>query len=230
MQVFNSFIGLQPAQRTQRFDTRDQICSSSPALKTACDSGLRWLVFNWACPIVWPGFADLVQSALNTTASKRQTEVEVIIELGRLRDIAISKGCSPDWDSIQDQATSQQPACAGYISTLALYVKEQAPELIQELSLFAKAFASNDDKACGSDFFSKLNALNFGKCTKKPHIIHAALCTNLSAPANKITDGICKLIPPSSLPCLVAKGSKDMCTVYMLYSHGVNTIEACFSM
>ena len=121
----------------------------------------------------------------------------------------MSRGNNPNWLAIGENAAAQQPACTSYIKTLAQYARDQAPELLGELSLFAKAFASNSDKACGSEFFAKLNSINFGKGVKKPFVINAAVCANLTSP--KIVDGICRLLPPSALNNLTNKTNKDIC-------------------
>ena len=191
------------------FLLRGTICNGQPALLNACDAGLVWTVLHWACPVIWPGLSSLIQSALNTTASKKQTEVEVLLEMGRLRDVAVKSGKSPDWQAIELKAVEQQPSCTPYIKTLAQYAKEMAPEILEELSLFAKAFAPNANKSCGSEFFAKLNGINWGKGIKKPFVINAAVCANLTSP--KIVDGICKLLTPASLSALTNKANKDAC-------------------
>ena len=188
---------------------RGTICNGQPALLHACDDGLVWTVMHWATPVIWPGLGSLIQSALNTTAAKKQTEVEVLLEMGSLRNLAVKHGSVPDWQAIEEHAVSQQPACTPYIKTLAQYAREMAPELLEELSLFAKAFASNANKACGSEFFAKLNSIQWGKGIKKPFLLNAAVCANLTSPS--IVNGICKLLPPAALSALTNKANKDAC-------------------
>ena len=159
------------------------LCSGQPALQEACDGGLKWLVLHWQAPWVWPELPHMVQSALNTHARQQQGEVEVLMEIARLHAASRS---NPDWKAIKEAALLQNPPCAPYLDHLISYVKKQAPELMTELNLFAKAFARKGMRGCGSEFFQKLNGLSWGKGVCFPYILHAALCGNLSAPPRKL--------------------------------------------
>ena len=106
----------------------------------------------------------------------------MLLEIARLHTASRS---SPDWKAIKEAALLQNPPCAPYLDNLISYVKKQAPELMTELNLFAKAFASKGMRGCGSEFFQKLNSLSWGKGVCFPYILHAALCGNISAPPSE---------------------------------------------
>ena len=190
-------------------DPKGVICKGQPALLEACENGLKWHCLNWQNPFAWPELPTFVQCALNMHSRQQQGEIEVLLEIGRLQQAAIGKGCSPDWHAIQEASLSQAPPCTPYLPTLITYIKRQAPELMTDLSLFAKAFASSatgrSNKSCGSEFFGQSNALSWGKGVMMPHILNAALCAILASPNSKVVDGICRLLTPANLSQLTSK-------------------------
>ena len=117
---------------------KGSLCAGQPALLDACDKGLKWLALGWQVGIAWPELPHLIQCALNCHARQQQGEVEVLLEVGRLQKSALDRGCSPDWAAIKDTCAAQDPPCAPYMQSLIAYVRRQAPELMQDLSLFAK--------------------------------------------------------------------------------------------
>ena len=176
--------------------------------KEAVQLGLRWTVLHWQCPMAWPKLLPLVIAGLNTRAQNNQSEVEVMMEMSGLRDQAIAEQQEPAWGEIERLATMSMPPCASYSSALVAYVQAQAPELIHELGLFAKAFTKTDsgpNRSLGSEYILRAATLTPSKTEKVPHIMHAALCGNLVSPPSKMIDGVCRLIMASNLSSLLSK-------------------------
>ena len=191
------------------------MCLGQPNFAAACELGLQWLVLAADCAAAWPSLPDLVQKALNTDSRQAQAEVEVILDMQGLWQQAIDSKVEPDWQHIMTAACSQSPPCASYIEALATYVQKQAPELLHELSIFAKTCEPEQKDVairphCGSEFWQKLNSLSWGKVDKYPHVLHAAVCANLASPKSKVVDGHCRLIPPSALSVLSSKPKVPM--------------------
>ena len=127
---------------------------------------------------------------------------------------SIALGLEPVWKKIETAATYSMPPCACYISVLSEFVRLNAGgvegELLHELAQFKKqslAQGSASKKALGSEFWAKLGSMNFGKGVKYPYMQTAIVKTNLSAPINKVIDGVCKLITVSHIASMQ---SKDM--------------------
>ncbi len=72
------------------------------------------------------------------------------------------------------------------------------------LADFAKAFACESkpggaQRALGSQFMAKLSSLQFGPGEHFPCVLNATICTQLSSPASRIEDGVCKLLNPAAV-------------------------------
>jgi hypothetical protein len=190
--------------------SRAQLSAADASLGEAVQGGLKWLVLHWQCVYAWPALAHLVQAALNAHSRQDQSEVEMLLELGRLRDQWVTLGKAPDWKAIETQAVFSNPPCASYIDKLATYVKGQSSAVMEDLSCFSKAFAHSETsgaKKQGSEFFTKLNSLSWGKGVLCPYLLNAAIEANLVAPPNKVVDGVCRLILPSNLAALASKSN-----------------------
>ena len=87
------------------------LCVNRPLFKEAL-GGLRWKVFHWQAPWVWPGLADFAQGALNTVVQGEQTEIELCLKLHRLAQGMTDSGREVDWASIENQACTSMPTCA----------------------------------------------------------------------------------------------------------------------
>ena len=189
------------------------MCLGQPSFQDACDNGLKWCVLAADTTLAWPQLPDLVQKALNTHSRQDQSEVEVMLDMKNMWDQAIKCDTEVDWKQVMNSACSQSPPCKSYIDHLANYLQKQAPELMVELSTFAKTCDPGKKTQVairphgGSEFWQKLNSLSWGKVERFPHVLHAAVCANLASPPNKIIDGCCRLITPSSLVALSNKAN-----------------------
>ncbi len=183
-----------------------------PAFKEAVEKGLFWTVLHKQVSVVWPKLVGLLIKGLNTSAQNLQSELEVMMEMSKLRDNSLAGNITPDWTDIERMATMDMPPSKEYASALASYVKSQAPCLMDELNFFAKQFAKADatSRNLGSEYIAKAAALASGKTEKTPHLMHAALCANLVSPPQKIVDGFCKLFSPSNLASLLSKEKKGL--------------------
>jgi len=171
--------------------------------KDAMEKGLIWLVMHHQCPQVWPELVHLVQAALNTHAKTDQSEIEVLLDIGRMRDSAVGQNKEADWKEIEAAACFCLPKCGSYVQALIAYVKAQAPELLNELSQFQKAFASQGtSRVLGSEYIAKVASLTWGPAQKFPFVMNAAMEANLASPPNRITDGFCRLMSVSTLAAL----------------------------
>ena len=190
--------------------SKDLLCAGRPGFKEAVENGLQWCVLHHQAPEVWPGLVHLVQAALNTHAKSECGEVEVLLDMSRLRDAALAANREPDWKQIEAAATFTLPPCSPYIEKLSAYVRLQAPELVQELGLFQKAFAcaeTGPSRALGGEYFGKLCSLSWGAGGKFPYLLLAAAEANLQS--QKVVDGICKLISPAQLSQLTAADNRE---------------------
>eukprot|EP00972_Heterocapsa_arctica_P104829 15447952-Heterocapsa_arctica.AAC.1 len=82
------------------------------------------------CPHVWPELVHLVQAALNMHSKSDQSEIEVLMDFGRMRGAAVAADKEPNWKEIEAAASCCLPKCSSYVQTLIAYVKAQAPELL----------------------------------------------------------------------------------------------------
>jgi hypothetical protein len=203
-----------------------ETCSymQSPAFKAAVEKGLEWFLMHWASCFVWPLLADLVCSALNTTAKGNQTEVELMLWLHNRYVELIRAKQQINWVDLERQAIRTLPACSPWINAISKYVQKYCGglegTLLEELSAFQKTFGckpkvagSNDDVLptahIGGEFLTKLVALNFGPKDTFPYVCNAAIKCLLRSPQYKIQDGLYKLIQTSDLNKLVAKDMRS---------------------
>lgn len=186
--------------------------------KDAIDNGMRWLVLHKRCPDVWPNIVHFAQSALNTHANSQQNELEVMLDMQGKMSASLKRGLQPDWVAIKASATHSLPPCASYIDVLAAYVKDYSGgpdgDLLHDLAGFFKAFACQSsagsaDRRLGSDFMSRLTAMSFGQGERYPLMVNACIKLQLSSPANKIADGLCKLLVSANLSALTAKSVRE---------------------
>lgn len=194
----------------------ERLSIGRPAFADALSEGLKWLVYHWQAPWVWPDLVPMVQVALNTSARGAQSEVEVMLSLHQAAQECAKAGEEVDWVRLQAAACYSMPPCASYIEVVAGYVKANSGgdsgELLQDLSRFFKAFACNSDggpsRALGSEFLSKLTSMNFGLGQRFPLLQNACIEANLAAPKSRVVDGVSKLILPSHLAVLVAPNKR----------------------
>ena len=196
----------------------DKLCMNRPPLKEAIQKGLRWFVLHHECMQVWPGLIDLIQQALNTEARERQNEIEVMLSMHLSYTAQVKAGTkNPNWVQIEKAACFSMPPCSSWVNVLAAYVRDHAGdgELLSELNMFIRAFRvkGGSSRILGSEFFSKLNSLNFGTAKRMPYVMNACIKTNLNAPANKIIDGSCKLLLPGHLAQLASPQAEQRALV-----------------
>ena len=196
----------------------DKLAVKRPAFREAVQKGLRWFVMHWQCAYAWPELPKLIQSALNTDRRNMQSEYEIMLFMHDSMQMSLADGKKPDWSAIQAAACHSLPPCAPYISTLAMYVQNNAGgvtgDLLKELSLHQKAFACNEggaSRAMGSEFMANLAKLKFGNAEMLPYVQNAAIKANMVAPGHKIVDGFCRLILPSQVSSLASKENKPKC-------------------
>ena len=83
---------------------------------------------------------------------------------------------------------------------------------MKELALYQKQFrkgsVTTNKRILGSEFLHKLASTNFGKGVKFPFVVIAIVKTNLSSPANRIVDGVCKLITTGHIATIQHKNTR----------------------
>ena len=192
----------------------DKLCAGRQSFRDAVEHGLRWFVLHHDCAAVWPNLIHFVQSVLNTDTREYQSEVEIMLAMHMQQQAAFTAGREPDWSEIQKSVCFSMPPCAKWIALLANYVRLNAGglsgELLLELRDFSRAFGCSGEgssRTLGSEFFMKLNSLNFGQAQRFPYLINAAIKANLTSP--KVVDGVCKLVLPSHLSALTSKNNRS---------------------
>ena len=193
----------------------DKLCVGRQAFKDAVEHGLKWFVLHHDCSKAWPKLIHFVQSALNTDAREYQSEVEIMLAMHMQQEAACTIGREPDWTEIQKAVCFSMPPCAKWIALLANYVRINSGgvsgELLIELRDFSRAFGCTQEssiRTLGSEFFMKLNSLNFGPTERYPYVLNAVIKTNLSSP--KVIDGVCKLIAPNNMSSLTSKPNRSL--------------------
>eukprot|EP00971_Amphidinium_carterae_P342682 6482083-Amphidinium_carterae.1 len=175
-----------------------------PELADAMRDGLAWCVLHWALPYVFPSLVDLIQSALNIVARSPKSELEVMMDMHNL-----AKGCDdePDWKGIQAIVGQTLPPCSHYLNHVSAYVARnsggKSGQLLLELNNFCQLFLKADkQRALGAEFLGKLTHLQYGKGQHFPYVENAVVEANLCCHNSRVVDGICRLIPASSLALL----------------------------
>ena len=189
----------------------DHLSVDRPEFREAVQAGLVWTVLHHQCDVAWPGptgLCSLIQGSLNTRAQSDQGEVEILLELSALREAAEAAGVEPEWKAIVRSVQSTLPRCSSYVDELAKHVRVQAPELLVELQLFTKSHVrAAGPRACGVDFWNKLNGLKFGGTERYPYVMLSMVEANLHSP--KVSDGLCKLISPTALSGLTNATNRE---------------------
>ena len=89
--------------------------------------GMEWTILHHELEIAFPSLVSCVQAALNTHAAGTQPEMEVLLDMQRLREVAERAGRAPDWKEIVGKATLMSPPCTGYAASMAQYVLYKPP-------------------------------------------------------------------------------------------------------
>ena len=193
----------------------ENLCLGRETFKEAVESGLRWFVLQHECEIVWPGLISLVEKALNTRAAEQQSEIEVMLAMHAAHAHAFKRDVEPNWPQIEKDASCSLPPCAAWVNVLADYVRQNSGgvdgELLVDLRDFSRVFRCSEagsKRMLGSDFWRKLSSLHFG-IDRFPYVVNACIKAGLQSPANKVTDGFCKLVQPSHLSMLTTKSCRE---------------------
>ena len=195
----------------------EKLCLNRDSFKQAVEGGLRWFVLQHECELVWPGLITLVEKSLNTEAREHQSEIECMLAMHHAQARAVRTGKEPDWQKIESDASCSLPPCASWMNVLGEYVRMNAGgvedcELLHDLNMFSRACRcsqAGSKRILGSDFFRKLASLTFG-IDRYPYVLNACIKANLTSPANKVTDGFCKLVLPTHLSSLTSKEQRPL--------------------
>ena len=202
-------------------DAKGKLCPEKlsigrPLFAEALKDGLKYRMIHWQAPYIFPDLVEFAQSALNTEVRGGQSEIEILLVLHQLAHAATSRGEQISWPKIEEQACKSMPQCKPWIAALSSYVSVNAGgtegQLLKELAQYAKAFGSGEkgpSRVLGSEFLSKLANLNFGAGQRHPYLLNACIETQLVAPPNRIIDGVCRLLLPTSLNDLTKKEARQ---------------------
>ena len=191
--------GLLSADRFRHKDSRMAKC---------IDEGYEWRVFPWQAEVAWPRLPDLAQRALNAShgVTSRSTEVEVMVWVAEAEK---DKDDQTTLSMITDMLADSSPPCAPYIGIvgeLAVQVSGGATApMLHLMDRVQKLYGEN--KTLGEDMCTAVVQLSVSK-TDKLCFTKAALCiTNLCA--EKVVDGIARLLTKSDIERLKSKDKKD---------------------
>ena len=186
----------------------DALSLSQPAFKDACLKGMTWTVLHHQIDLVWPTLVPVIQSALNISAQSGQGELEIMFEISRMRARALSQGLTPDFDAYVSSVRASLPVCGPYADLLAQFVKEQPPETLSELKVFVRTFNAGQSRACGAEFWLKLNNLKWGPAQKFPYVCLA--CVKAHVTSTRVQDGVSKLMQGSTMSALTTKVNRPI--------------------
>ena len=191
----------------------DTICLNRSGLREAITHGLKWLVLSNKCVEKFPRLIDMCQKSMNTHARETQSEIEVMLSMLQQAQVP-----NPDWQAIETAAKFPNPPCKKWIPALAEYVRQHGGAgLLEDINLFSRTIGGNKDQAAagskkmlGSEFWSKLNAVNWGGGKKMPYTMASTIKANLASPPHKVVDGFCKLVESRHIGTLSVSGNRKM--------------------
>ncbi len=192
----------------------EALSAGRPAFKDALAKGLKWLVIHWRAAFIFEGIAEFWQGALNIKVGNRPSEIEIMMYIGNSIKAHAAAGSDPiPYAQIESSAAANKPPCGPWIKHLSKYVQLVPLDMLSELADFAKAFACESkpggaQKTLGSQFMAKLSGLQFGPGEKFPCVLNATIELQLSSPASRMEDGVCKLLNPASVGSLQAKDKR----------------------
>lgn len=194
----------------------DKLTNNRPEFKAACDEGMVWTKLHWGTPFAWPQPPGLAQEALNIRCQHRPGETEVMVNIGnRVKSLMVAGIRNVDWSQLTEQALHSNPTCGTYIKSCVQYVKinsgGETNELIHELGDHQKLFGlvkGGGERTLGQEYLNKAGTLQFGKIDQYPHVVNACMKANYSCPANKVIDGVCRLLLPQHIGSLVQKDKR----------------------
>lgn len=95
-----------------------QYCGKDTEMRSLIDDGWEWLIFPASTELVFPGMAQLAQSALNADHKTYSlaTELETMMALASLAD-------GSDFKTAIEKVLTSEPPCAAYIESVAAYAK-----------------------------------------------------------------------------------------------------------
>ena len=194
----------------------EKLSIGRPPFADAMKYGLKYRMIHWQASYIFEGLVEFAQSALNTEVRQGQSEIEILLVLQKLANAATNRGEPISWPAIEEQACKSMPQCRPWINALSAYVSMNAGgadgQLLKELAQYSKAFGSGEkgpNRILGSEFLSKLANLSFGAGQRYPYLLNACIETQLVSPPNKIIDGVCRLLVPTSLNDLTKKSARN---------------------
>ena len=197
----------------------EEICLNRPELRKAIEDGLKWCVLSHEAVSAWPSLIDLVQKSMNTQARESQSEVEILMSMLLQAQARAKAAKDVNWSEIEHAAKFSTPPCKAWIPALAAFLREYcgAGELLHDLNLFSRSLgglqhqkAAGSKKMLGSDFWTKMNSVNWGAGKKMVWVMNALIKTNLASPPHKVIDGFCKLITPAHIAQITHKCNRQL--------------------
>ena len=88
-----------------------------PALARYARQGLQWEVLSRQVAEQWPSFLDLVQSAMNATLQKQESEMQLLRRVHGM----VASAQSPDFQKIKTAALASKPPCSGSLPGIYLF-------------------------------------------------------------------------------------------------------------
>ena len=157
---------------------------------------------------------QLFENALNTEASKKPTELEVMLYMNKRMKVYLDQGMKPNWKEIETNACASLPPCASYIGALSKVIQELSGgpegELLQDLLEFSKAFkcsSSDASRSLGGEFLMTLAGLSFG-VEKFPLVKHAMLKLNLQSEPD--LENLCRFVTTTHISRLNSKDKRHL--------------------
>ena len=157
---------------------------------------------------------QLFENALNTEASKKPTELEVMLYMNKRMKVYLDQGMKPNWKEIETNACASLPPCASYIGALSKVIQELSGgpegELLQDLLEFSKALkcsSSDASRSLGGEFLMTLAGLSFG-VEKFPLVKHAMLKLNLQSEPD--LENLCRFVTTTHISRLNSKDKRHL--------------------
>ena len=182
-------------------------------LKGMIEDGWTWTVIVAQVDVVFPGFADLAQGALNLSSNVASlvSEIEVAKTCADMIMDEQGEGNPYFETAVVESIAAGCPPCMGYITHILQFVKAyggagdgRGRDQIHFLDSVSKQFQCH--ATLGETFWNTIaNAVFASKTTKHPRLRNALILTNLTSP--RLEDGIAKLITKSDVTSLSSKGS-----------------------
>ena len=113
--------------------------------KKALEEGLHWTVLDKRVDVLYPGFANLVQRALNALGQLHSSETifELMLQVQHMASDSMHNGEKPDWKTIAAAVKQSEPPHPEDIPNICSFVQKfgggQSGRYIEEINEFVKA-------------------------------------------------------------------------------------------